>query len=243
MVDQDSDQATEIDPDVAARERVAVLDNITHIRDQIFEAAQDARRSPAEVQLVAVSKVQPYHRIDAALEAGLRVFGENRVQEAQTRWAHRRDQHEDLRLHLVGPLQTNKVKDAVALFDVIESIDRPKLATKLADEMAKQARQLDCFIQVNTGAEEQKAGVLPGDDLVALHKLCTEELGLNILGLMCIPPVSDPAALHFALLSDWAKRLGLGQLSMGMSDDYELAIRLGATSIRVGSALFGSRTG
>ncbi|MEM6901872.1 MAG: YggS family pyridoxal phosphate-dependent enzyme [Pseudomonadota bacterium] len=231
----------DLDPTVVARERAAVLDNIAGIQNQILEAAQDARRAVGDVSLVAVSKVQPDHRIDAALEAGLRVFGENRVQEAQARWAQRREQHDDLRLHLVGPLQTNKVKDAVALFDVIESVDRPKLARKLADEMVKQDRQLDCFIQVNTGAEEQKAGVLPGDDLVELYQLCRQELGLNIVGLMCIPPVDDPAALHFALLNDWAKRLGVSQLSMGMSDDYELAIRMGATSIRVGSALFGKR--
>ncbi|MBV6634038.1 MAG: YggS family pyridoxal phosphate-dependent enzyme [Alphaproteobacteria bacterium] len=237
-----SDQEANLDPDVLAHERTAVLDNIASIRDQMLEAAQDARRSMGDVTLVAVSKVQPDHRIDAALEAGLRVFGENRVQEAQARWAHRREQHDDLRLHLVGPLQTNKVKDAVALFDVVESVDRPKLATKLAEEMAKQGRKLDCYVQVNTGAEEQKAGVLPGDDLVALHKLCVEELGLNVVGLMCIPPIDEPAAMHFGLLADWAKRLDLSNLSMGMSDDFELAIRMGATSIRVGSALFGART-
>ena len=218
-----------------------VSENFSAARTAIFEAARDAKRSPDDVTLVAVSKVQPDARIDAALKTGQRVFGENRVQEAMERWGERRGQHKDLTLHLIGPLQTNKVKEAVALFDVIESVDREKLARKLADEMAAQDRHLPCYIQVNTGAEEQKAGVLPGADLEALYKNCVETLGLNIVGLMCIPPFDEPPALHFALLADWAKKLGLSGLSMGMSADYELAIRMGATNIRVGSALFGER--
>ena len=208
---------------------------------RMHSAARDAKRKASDVTLVAVSKVQPEDRIDAALATGHRVYGENRVQEAQERWAHRREHYPDLQLHLIGPLQTNKAKDAVALFDVIESVDREKLARKLTDEMAKQDRRLPCFLQVNTGAEEQKAGVLPGDDLIALHRLCTDELKMNIQGLMCIPPVNEPPALHFALLADWAARLNLTGLSMGMSSDYELAIRMGATNVRIGSALFGER--
>ncbi|MEO0393594.1 MAG: YggS family pyridoxal phosphate-dependent enzyme [Pseudomonadota bacterium] len=207
----------------------------------IAKAVREAKREADAVTLVAVSKVQPDHRIDAALKTGHRVYGENRVQEAQERWTHRRAAYPDLRLHLIGPLQTNKAKDAVALFDVIESIDREKLARKLADEMTKQDRQLTCYLQVNTGAEEQKAGALPGEQLVNLHRLCTDELGLTIAGLMCIPPVDEPAAMHFGLLADWAKRLGVRDLSMGMSADYELAIRMGATSVRIGSAVFGER--
>jgi PLP dependent protein len=219
----------------------SVAANLQEVREAIREAAREVKRDPATVELVAVSKVQPEERIEAALAAGQRVFGENRVQEAQSHWQSRRERFPDLRLHLIGPLQTNKVKDAVALFDVIETIDREKLAAALAGEMAKQSRKLPCFIQVNTGAEEQKAGVLPGEELEALYRACTETHGLNIVGLMCIPPVEEPPPLHFALLADWARRLGLAQLSMGMSQDYEQAIHFGATHVRVGSALFGER--
>jgi PLP dependent protein len=218
-----------------------IAERFTSTRNAIIEAARDAKRDPGDITLVAVSKIQPDNRIDAALACGHRVYGENRVQEATERWSHRRSQYDDLTLHLIGPLQTNKVKDAVGLFDVIESVDRLKLAQKLADEMTRQDRQLPCYIQVNTGAEAQKAGVLPGPDLEALYQSCINDLTLNIVGLMCIPPVDEPAALHFALLADWAKRLDLTGLSMGMSSDYELAIRMGATNVRVGSALFGER--
>lgn len=219
----------------------SIAENIAEICARIAEAARFVHRRPESVTLVAVSKVQPDDRIEAALAAGQRVFGENRVQEAQQHWTERRAQHPDLTLHLIGPLQTNKVRDAVRLFDVIETIDRPKLAAALAEEQEKQGRRLRYFIQVNTGAEPQKAGVLPGDELEALYRQCTDELGLDIAGLMCIPPVDEPAALHFALLADWAKRLGVNDLSMGMSSDYELAVRMGATHVRVGSALFGER--
>lgn len=214
--------------------------NIASIRKRIGKAAAEGDRTGAEIDLIAVSKVQPDDRIDAALAAGQRIFGENRVQEAQTRWADRRPLHPDLRLHLIGPLQTNKVKDAVALFDVIETVDRPKLARALAKEIVTSGRSIELLIQVNTGEEPQKAGVSP-TDLPQLLSLCRDELGLPIRGLMCIPPVEEPAAVHFALLADLAAEAGLPVLSMGMSADYETAIRHGATQVRVGSALFGER--
>lgn len=191
-------------------------------------------------QLVAVSKVQPDEKIEAALAAGQRCYGENRVQEAQRRWAQRRPQYPDLILHLIGPLQTNKVKEAVALFDVIETLDREKLALELSKEMKKQGRNLPCFIQVNTGEEEQKAGIAPAA-LPEFLAFCRAECGLNIMGLMCIPPVDDPPALHFALLRKLAGENGLAGLSMGMSADYEKALALGATHVRVGSGVFGDR--
>ena len=192
------------------------------------------------VTLVAVSKRQPDVKIDAALTAGQRVFGENRVQEATSRWAARRSQYADLTLHLIGPLQTNKVAEAVALFDVIEVVDREKLARVLATEMTRQNRHLPCFIQVNTGEEPQKSGILP-DQLDDFFVLCQVDLGMSIQGLMCIPPVDEDAAMHFALLNSMAKRLNLSKLSMGMSSDYTDAIGFGATSVRVGSAIFGAR--
>jgi pyridoxal phosphate enzyme (YggS family) len=192
------------------------------------------------VTLLAVSKRQPDAKIDAALAAGQRVFGENRVQEATSRWAARRSQYADLTLHLIGPLQTNKVAEAVALFDVIEVVDREKLARALATEMTRQNRHLTCFIQVNTGEEPQKSGILP-DQLEDFFVLCREDLGLSVQGLMCIPPVDEDAVMHFALLNSMAKRLNLSNLSMGMSSDYTDAIGFGATSVRVGSAIFGAR--
>jgi pyridoxal phosphate enzyme (YggS family) len=192
------------------------------------------------VTLVAVSKRQPGAKIDAALAAGQRVFGENRVQEATSRWAARRAQYADLTLHLIGPLQTNKAAEAVALFDVIEVVDREKLARALANEMTRQNRYLPCFIQVNTGEEPQKSGIMP-DQLDDFLVLCRDDLGLSIQGLMCIPPVDEDAAMHFALLNSMAKRLNLTSLSMGMSSDYTDAIGFGANSVRVGSAIFGAR--
>jgi pyridoxal phosphate enzyme (YggS family) len=219
---------------------ITLAESIAAIRLRIDAAARAAGRDPAAVTLVAVSKVQPEERVEAALAAGQRIFGENRVQEAQARWAERRAAHPDLQLRLIGPLQTNKAKDAVRLFDVIETVDRPKLARSLAEAMAAAGRRLDCLIQVNTGEEPQKAGVAPSE-VEAFHRLCAEECGLSIRGLMCIPPVDEPPALHFALLADLAARLGLPVLSMGMSDDFETAVRYGATHVRVGTALFGSR--
>ena len=194
----------------------------------------------APVTLVAVSKRQPEAKIDAALAAGQRVFGENRVQEARQRWSDRRRAYSDLTLHLIGPLQTNKAAEAVALFDVIEVVDREKLACALAKEMTYQNRYLPCYIQVNTGEEPQKSGILP-DQLDDFAHFCKDELALPIIGLMCIPPVDEEAAMHFALLNTMAQRLNLPKLSMGMSGDYIEAIGFGATSVRVGSAIFGVR--
>jgi pyridoxal phosphate enzyme (YggS family) len=228
MAGQDSDLAQ--DP-VAA--------NLAAIRAQIAAAARSADRDPAAVTLVAACKAQPEERIGAALEAGQRVFGENYVQEALARWSARRERYPDLRLHMIGPIQTNKAKDAVACFDVIESLDRPKLAQALAREMARQERPLPCFVQVNTGEEPQKAGVRP-DQTDAFVADC-RALGLDVVGLMAIPPEDDEPALHFALLGQIAARNGLAKLSMGMSADYEIAVQFGATHVRVGSALFGTR--
>lgn len=216
-----------------------VADNIVAVTARIEKAARESGRRAEDVRLVAVSKTQPSERIEEALAAGQRVFGENRVQEAQARWAGRRGDYPDLELHLIGPLQTNKVKEAVALFDVIETLDRPKLAAALAAEMEKQGRYPACFIQVNTGAEAQKAGVLP-QDLPALLEICAG-LALPVQGLMCIPPVEEPPALHFAFLKKLAARHGLAGLSMGMSGDFERAIPLGATHVRVGTGVFGAR--
>ena len=223
-----------IEPTVSAE----VADNLQAISKRVTAARPD--NEGAEPTLVAVSKRQPDDRIEAALAAGHRVFGENRVQEAQERWTSRRDTYPDLTLHLIGPLQTNKSADAVALFDVIEVVDRPKLARSLSTEMARQGRHLPCYVQVNTGEEDQKSGIWPeeADDFIAF---CRNECGLDIAGLMCIPPVDEEPAMHFALLRTIAERNGLSGLSMGMSGDYEEAVRFGATSVRVGSAIFGSR--
>lgn len=217
-----------------------IAGNIQALRGEIVALCAKANRAPDSVTLVAVSKKQEPERLQAALEAGQRIFGENRVQEAQQHWGNIRNTTPDLHLHLIGPLQTNKVKQAVELFDVIESLDRPKLARALAKEMKAQKRNLPCFIQVNTGEEEQKAGVTPAA-LPAFLKFCRKECTLNITGLMCIPPVDEPPALHFALLAKLARESNLPYLSMGMSGDYQKAIALGATHIRVGTALFGTR--
>jgi pyridoxal phosphate enzyme (YggS family) len=229
--------------DEISKTHPVIANNLATIRDKIAAAEQTYKMQTGldrPVTLVAVSKRQPDERIDAALAVGQNVFGENRVQEAQGRWMPRRDRHADLTLHLIGPLQTNKVADAVALFDVIEVVDRPKLAKALGDEMIRQNRQLECYIQVNTGNEVQKSGIAPetADDFIAY---CREEARLNITGLMCIPPVDEEAAMHFALLQTIAKRNDLSILSMGMSDDFEEAIAFGATAVRIGSAVFGAR--
>ena len=187
-------------------------------------------------KLIAVSKQQPDEKIEEALGAGLRIFGENRVQEAQERWAARKAHYPDLELHLIGPLQTNKIKAAAELFDVIHTLDREKLAQSIQNH----APDMPCFIQVNTGAEDQKSGVLIGE-LPDFNSYCCADLKLNIIGLMCIPPVEEPAALHFGLLADWAHRCDVPNLSMGMSGDYETALHYGATHIRIGSKLFGER--
>lgn len=218
----------------------AVSDNLQAVEAKIAAAARSVGRAPESARLVAVSKTQPDEKIEEALAAGHRLFGENRVQEAQARWTHRRPAFPDLRLHLIGPLQTNKVREAVALFDVIETLDREKLARALGEEMKKQGRFLPCFIQVNTGAEAQKSGILP-EDLAAFHEFCVRECALDVRGLMCIPPADDPPALHFCLLRKLAAERGLGELSMGMSADFEKAILAGATLVRVGTGIFGDR--
>ena len=219
--------------------QMSIAKNLEMVNALVDQASRRATNAAAP-HLVAVSKRQPDDRIVAALAAGHRVFGENRVQEAQTRWAERRASFDDLILHLIGPLQTNKVSEAVALFDIIEVVDRPKLARALAAEMVKQNRQLLCYVQVNTGEEAQKSGIMPGDvdEFIAF---CRDECKLNIIGLMCIPPQDEEAAMHFALLKTMADRNGLAALSMGMSGDFEEAIAFGATSVRVGSAIFGAR--
>lgn len=214
--------------------------NLAEVRKAIADAAKAVGRDPSGVTLVAVGKVQPVEKLDAALEAGQRVFGENRVQEAKAKFPDRRERWPDIELHLIGPLQTNKVKEAVALFDVIQTVDRPKLAVALAEEMAKQGKHPRCYVEVNTGAEPQKAGILPQEVRDFLEK-CRTEYGLPIAGLMCIPPADEEPALHFALLADLAKRHGLTDISMGMSGDYEMAVRFGATHVRVGTAIFGER--
>jgi pyridoxal phosphate enzyme (YggS family) len=204
---------------------------------RIAAAARRAGRDPASVTLTAVSKQQPWVAIAPVLAAGQRVFGENRVQEAQARWADRR---EGLQLRLIGPLQSNKSRDAVTLFDVIETLDRERLARTLADETQRQGRSPALYVQVNTGEEPQKAGVAPGQ-ADAFIAACRHDYGLAPAGLMCIPPEDEPAGPHFALLARIAARNGLAELSMGMSADFETAIAFGATAVRVGSALFGER--
>jgi len=215
-------------------------DHLAEVLRRIAEAARAAGRDPADVTLVAVSKTHGPDKVRELLAAGQRVFGENRVQEAEEKFPALKAEYPDLQLHLIGPLQTNKAREAVALFDVIESVDRERLAATLAKEMARAGRRPECFIQVNTGEEPQKAGILPAalDVFVAS---CRDIHKLPVVGLMCIPPVDEEPALHFALLVKMAARNGLSKVSMGMSADYEIAVRLGATHVRVGSALFGTR--
>jgi pyridoxal phosphate enzyme (YggS family) len=215
-------------------------DHLADVVRRIADAARAAGRDPADVTLVAVSKTHGADKVRELLAAGQRVFGENRVQEAEEKFPALKAEYPDLQLHLIGPLQTNKARDAVALFDVIESVDRERLAATLAKEMARTGRRPDCFIQVNTGEEPQKAGILPGE-LDAFVASCRDTHKLPVVGLMCIPPVDEEPALHFALLVKMAARNGLSKVSMGMSADYEIAVRLGATHVRVGSALFGAR--
>jgi pyridoxal phosphate enzyme (YggS family) len=217
-----------------------IVANLAAVHARIDAAARAAGRLAEEVTLVAVGKTHPAEEVRAALVAGQRVFGENRVQEALAKFPGLRGEFPDLSLHLIGPLQTNKVKDAVAHFDVIESVDRPRLAEALANEMARAGRRLPCFIEVNIGEEPQKAGILPeaADEFIAD---CKGRLGLPVASLMCVPPQGEEPAPHFALLREIARRNGLAGLSMGMSADYEIAIRFGATYVRVGTAIFGAR--
>ena len=218
----------------------SAAERLEEVRRRIREAAREAGRDPDEITLIAVSKTFPEAAILPVIEAGQRHFGENRVQEAKAKWPALRERFPDLTLHLIGPLQTNKVKDAVRLFDVIHTVDRPKLARELRKEMDKQGRELPVFVQVNTGEEPQKAGVAPAE-ADAFIEACRSKYGLNVVGLMCIPPVNEPPAPHFALLAKIAARHGLDQLSMGMSGDYDVAVKMGATHVRVGSAIFGPR--
>ena len=217
-----------------------IAHNLARIRARIAEATARANRPDGAVTLVAVSKTNPAEAVEAALAAGQRAFGENRVQEAEGKFPALRPAWPDLRLHLIGALQTNKACDAVRLADVIESLDRPKLAVALADAMAKEGRRPDCLVQVNVGEEPQKAGILPGDT-DAFLRTCLESHGLPVIGLMCIPPAEGDPRPHFDWLAARAAKHGLPVVSMGMSGDFEAAIGCGATHVRVGSAIFGAR--
>ena len=218
--------------DVSARLRL--------VEDEILLAARAADRDPRSVKLVAVTKTVPPAVIEQAIAAGQRIFGENRVQEAAAKWPALRARHPGIELHLIGPLQSNKVREAVALFDVVETVDRPKLARALAEEMARVDRRPRLFVQVNTGEEPQKTGVFPAE-ADAFIALCRDTFGLAVDGLMCIPPFDEEPALHFALLAKIAARNGVRELSMGMSGDFVRAIAFGATYVRVGTAIFGDR--
>jgi pyridoxal phosphate enzyme (YggS family) len=218
----------------------SLAEGLEWVQSAIIEAARRAGRDPGAIDLIAVSKTQSAERIEEAIAAGQRAFGENRVQEAAAKFPALKSRHPDLRLHLIGPLQTNKAREAVRLFDVIETLDRPRLAEALAAAMEKEGRRPDCFVQVNTGEEPQKAGAAPeeADGLIAEAR---DRWGLPVVGLMCIPPLGEEPALHFALLAKIARRNKLARLSMGMSGDFETAIRLGATELRIGAAIFGER--
>ena len=221
-------------------ESLDIAANLAEIRARIARAAGAGKRAADAVELVAVSKTKPAELILQAIAAGQLVFGENRVQEALAKYPEIKAGHPAVKLHLIGPLQTNKARPALELFDVIETLDRPKLARALAKEAARVGRCPECFVQVNTGEEAQKAGVAPAE-VDALIALARDELGLPVTGLMCIPPLDEPASPHFALLAKIAARNGIDKLSMGMSADFELAVQMGATHVRVGTAIFGSR--
>lgn len=217
-----------------------VADRLEIISNRIRRAALRFDENGRKVTLVAVSKTFDAEAIEPLILAGQRLFGENRVQEAQSKWPGLKQKHQDIELHLIGPLQTNKARDAVALFDVIETIDRDKIASALAREMQAQNRHLPCYIQVNIGAEAQKSGI-PVDEALAFAVRCRDEHGLEIVGLMGIPPLGEAPGPYFALLKQLADTAGLPNVSMGMSGDFETAIEMGATHVRVGSALFGAR--
>ena len=226
--------------ELEAAARTGAAERLAAVRSEIADACREARRDPATVTLVAISKTFGADAIAPVIAAGQRVFGENRVQEAKGKWPALKERHSDIALHLVGPLQSNKAKEAVALFDAIHSVDRPSLCEALAKEIARQGRAPALFVEVNTGAEPQKAGVLP-EATDAFLKACRETYGLAIAGLMCIPPADEPPSPHFALTAKIAKRNGLPLLSMGMSADFPLAVAFGATHVRVGTAIFGHR--
>ncbi len=218
-----------------------IVANLNTVKAAIAQAEKEAQRDKGSVTLVAVSKTFDADAIRPTLDAGQRVFGENRVQEAQGKWPQLREDYSGIELHLIGSLQSNKAADAVALFDVIETVDREKIAAALADEIKKQGKSPKLYVQVNTGLEEQKAGIAP-KEAVAFVERCRKEHGLAIEGLMCIPPADENPGPHFALLEKLAREAGVEKLSMGMSGDYETAIGFGATSVRVGSAIFGGRS-
>lgn len=218
----------------------SAADRLLGIRERIAAAAREANRDPSSVKLIAVSKTFDAPEILPVIEAGHRLFGENRIQEAKAKWPALKERFPDLELHLIGALQSNKAKEAVALFDAIHSIDRPKIARVVAEEMNKQGRRLKLFVQVNTGEEPQKAGVMPREAADFVRQ-CQEQFKLDIAGLMCIPPADEEPSVHFAFLAKLASELGLKELSMGMSADFEKAIGFGATYVRVGSAIFGAR--
>jgi pyridoxal phosphate enzyme (YggS family) len=215
-------------------------ERLAAVQAEIAAACREAGRDPASVTLVAIAKTFGPEAIEPVLAAGQRVFGENRVQEAKAKWPSLQARHPGVELHLVGPLQSNKAKEAVALFDAIHAVDRPSLCQALAKEIARQDRRPTLFVEINTGAEAQKAGVLP-EEADAFITACRETHGLDVSGLMCIPPMEEAPAPHFALLAKIAKRNNLNFLSMGMSGDFALAVRFGATHVRVGTAIFGLR--
>ncbi len=217
-----------------------IADNLSEVQKRIAKAALVAGRRPEDITLIAVSKTHPAEAVRMAIAAGQKIFGENRVQEAEAKFSDIRNAFPDIALHLIGPLQTNKVKEAVALFDVIHTLDRPKLAAALAKEMARQNRTPRLFVEVNIGAEDQKAGILP-EHTADFIRLCCEEHGLRIEGLMCIPPHQDDPRPYFEKLRQLAEDNSLSKLSMGMSSDFESAIECGATHVRVGTAIFGTR--
>ena len=225
---------SQTDPPASPAERLAA------VRARIAGAAREAGRDPASVTLIAVSKTFEAAAIIPILDSGQRVFGENRVQEARAKWPALRARYPGTEVHLIGPLQSNKAREAVELFDAIHTVDRQKIAKSIADEMQRQGRRLKLFVEVNTGEEAQKAGIAPRDTAEFVRH-CREDLKLDIQGLMCIPPQDDAPAVHFAFLAKLAKELGLAGLSMGMSADFEAAVNLGATQVRVGSAIFGYR--
>ncbi|MEA2872261.1 MAG: dependent protein [Hyphomicrobiales bacterium] len=225
-----------------ASELTNPAESLARVRSEIAAACDEARRDPASVTLIAVSKTFPADAIEPVIAAGQRVFGENRVQEAKAKWPALREAHPGLELHLIGPLQSNKAREAVALFDAIHSVDRASTAEALAKEIARLGRRPRLFVQINTGAEPQKAGVLP-EDADTFITMCRETYGLEIAGLMCIPPLEEAPAPHFALTAKIAARNGLKLLSMGMSADFATAVAFGATHVRVGTAIFGGRAG
>src|SRR5690349_2161205 len=219
---------------------VVAATGLKHVRTEIARACHDANRDPAEVTLIAVSKTFAGDSIEPVIAEGQHAFGENRVQEAKAKWPQLLEKHRGLELHLIGPLQSNKAKEAVTLFDAIHSLDRASLCEALAKEVGKQKRQPTLFAEINTGAEAQKSGVLP-QDADAFLAACRDQYGLKISGLMCIPPLDDAPGPHFGLTAKIARRNGLNLLSMGMSADFATAIAFGATHVRVGSAIFGQR--